>query len=607
MSSARWVSGAVPALGGITSEGIKNQLGRPALDRLTVLVRESAQNSWDAADRSSHDPVEFAIDISTLRGKALAAWRKKVAAGAPGPEHLDLVPCLESAAPLILTVSDRNTTGLAGPTRGDAIQPEETANSGPLDYYNFVLMVGAPRDTHLGGGTYGFGKASYYGASAASTIVISTRCRNDEGELEHRLVGCALGHSYVEDGRMFTGRHWWGAKASDPAAIEPLRNHDAEALADRLGLPPFEGDQLGTSIAIVCPQLDGRTPEEAASHIAEAMLWHLWPKMLNDDDGTPEMTFSVSLEGEPLDVPHPSTHPALRLFVDAYETQRAASRSRLLACGNPRQDLGRLGLERTFLPPPALSEVAVEAGLHDGVHHVCLMRSANLVVKYLAGPPMPDEHVWYAGVFKPGDELDDTFAEAEPPTHDDWVTTQLVGDDRTFVNTTFTRLREALREFTAPLEPQPEGSEAMPLGAASRSLGGLIARATGFGASTGESVAGRPGGRSPVRLVGEPQWTRHDDTEVLAQELAVETGKTLTITPALAIAVWGGGTGGGDASAAGPEPQFVGWQAPDGTLHTDTALALSPRDNGAWHMLVAPPEDAMISLGIRQATETPAE
>jgi len=36
------------ATGNITSEGMRNQLGRPRLDRLAVLVRESAQNAWDA-------------------------------------------------------------------------------------------------------------------------------------------------------------------------------------------------------------------------------------------------------------------------------------------------------------------------------------------------------------------------------------------------------------------------------------------------------------------------------------------------------------------------------------------------------------------------------
>lgn len=37
------------ASGNVASAGVLNQLGRPTLDPLMVLVREAVQNSWDAA------------------------------------------------------------------------------------------------------------------------------------------------------------------------------------------------------------------------------------------------------------------------------------------------------------------------------------------------------------------------------------------------------------------------------------------------------------------------------------------------------------------------------------------------------------------------------
>ena len=61
-----WVSQPVPRMGAIKAEGIMNQLGRPTVDRLTVLVREAAQNSWDAADRSQSGPVNFGLDLRRL-------------------------------------------------------------------------------------------------------------------------------------------------------------------------------------------------------------------------------------------------------------------------------------------------------------------------------------------------------------------------------------------------------------------------------------------------------------------------------------------------------------------------------------------------------------
>ncbi len=48
MTGPRWFSQPYPPEGASAAEGIRNQLGRPELDLLTILVRESAQNSWDA-------------------------------------------------------------------------------------------------------------------------------------------------------------------------------------------------------------------------------------------------------------------------------------------------------------------------------------------------------------------------------------------------------------------------------------------------------------------------------------------------------------------------------------------------------------------------------
>lgn len=70
--SGRWWSQPFAPEGSAAAEGIVKQLGRPALDPLTVLVREAAQNSWDA--RLSDGLVEFGIDVRVL-GDDIGAWR----------------------------------------------------------------------------------------------------------------------------------------------------------------------------------------------------------------------------------------------------------------------------------------------------------------------------------------------------------------------------------------------------------------------------------------------------------------------------------------------------------------------------------------------------
>ena len=98
--------------------------------------------------------------------------------------------------------------------------------------------MGDPRETDDGGGTYGFGKAVFFRASEASTIVVHTRCRNEHDEVESRLVGCALGSSYESDGCVHTGRRWFGIP-DGANNLEPIRGEDADAIAKPLGFPPL--------------------------------------------------------------------------------------------------------------------------------------------------------------------------------------------------------------------------------------------------------------------------------------------------------------------------------------------------------------------------------
>ena len=77
------------------------------------------------------------------------------------------------------------------------------------------------------------------------------------------------------------------------------------------------------------------------------------------------------------------------------------------------------------------------------------MRGANLVVEYLAGEPLPDQHLWYAGVFRADDAsaVDAAFAASEPPTHDTWEPAQLEDEQRRIVRLALRRIREELRDY----------------------------------------------------------------------------------------------------------------------------------------------------------------
>ncbi|WP_426509458.1 hypothetical protein ACPPVO_01675 [Dactylosporangium sp. McL0621] len=477
MTGIGWQSQVYPPEGASAAEGIRNQLGRPELDLWTVLVREAAQNSWDA--RQGHQVVDFEIDMLTVSPAHAGQWRDLLLRDVPLNDHLPLRNAL--AAPVIRTlrISDRGTTGLGGPTRADQAVGEVR------DFVTFVRNAGEPRDKHLGGGTYGFGKGIFYLLSRSGTILIHTRCQGDHG-LETRLIGCALWRSYTADRRegpvRHTGRHWWGDRSADDV-VEPLVGEDADRTARLLGLRQFGADETGTTIVIVDPVFGDDEPEDVARYLADTIAWQLWPKILPLANGDAPMRFAVRHENVSVEIPDPASTAPLNLFVEAYRKSRSDHAHRL-SCYRPKRELGSLGLARRLMLPAEGGRASETAGLNRGVHHVCLMRPAELVVKYYAGPKPLSEHIGYAGVFRADESLDDVYAKAEPPTHDNWIADQLEGSERTFVRMTFTRIGEELEQFNNAGAVARSGSAAVALGAASSMFSGLVAGGWGIGGAT---------------------------------------------------------------------------------------------------------------------------
>src|SRR5688500_11387583 len=108
MSVGTWYSQRFRPDGGITAEGLRNQLGRPSLSVLTVLVRESAQNSWDAKHA---DEVDYRLDLVTVSPVHRQAWVELLAPGAPDdPAASRAIPdLLRNSSIRYLAVSDRGT------------------------------------------------------------------------------------------------------------------------------------------------------------------------------------------------------------------------------------------------------------------------------------------------------------------------------------------------------------------------------------------------------------------------------------------------------------------------------------------------------------------
>ncbi|MEX1656731.1 hypothetical protein ABZ960_26735 [Streptomyces pseudovenezuelae] len=650
MTEPRWFSQPYPPEGASAAEGIRNQLGRPELDLLTILVRESAQNSWDARIEEFPDPVDFRIDMWTVGPAHAGAWRELLLDGAPmSAEHFPLRETLKRRPARVLAVSDRGTRGLGGPTRADDAVGRER------DFVSFIRNIGEPRDTALGGGTYGFGKGIFYLLSGSGTVLVHSRCRMPQGGYETRLIGCTLWKSYVAqegDGeRRYTGRHWWGDRSGD--VVEPLIGPAAEATAQQLGLRGFGPEETGTTIVVIEPNLDELEPTAAADYLAETITWHLWPKMISTDDKGPAMRFSVTCDGIEHPVPDPRDARPLNMFVDAYETMTGPGGSDL-ACLKPKQHLGRLGLVKRIMPPLEPTRAARMLDIEDLVHHVCLMRPAELVVTYHPGPKPPSVNLGYAGVFRADEAMDDVYAKAEPPTHDAWHPQSLDRPQSTFVRTTFQRIGEALSDLLSLSGNARSGASNVALGAASSFFSGLVGGAWGIGGATAYSKPGSTAvrgakqeersrrstgsatGKSPlsgretgnsaddtagsdahgesyvtghgetgtvrrrprVQYVGEPYYEDRGDDELLVQDFRLPMDGQQRVRIDLAITLPGTGGRETDPPIGASMPVLVGWEDGDGRLHTVEACVIEGGET-VWRALVRPAPDTMTEIGIK--------
>ncbi|MBL0749255.1 hypothetical protein [Nocardioides baculatus] len=499
--------------GDIDGEGAKRLLGTPNIPTVSVLVRETAQNSWDA--RVGHAHVVFRLHLRQATAEERSILRHKVFTGAC--DGLELTESLAKEDLWLLEITDRGTKGLGGPIRND-LEPPAGASTNFID---LIFNVGAPRDVHLGGGTYGFGKTIAYRASRPGSVVFWTRTHDVQGQLEDRLIGSAIGSSFSSVGLRHTGRHWWGRRVDE--RIEPVVGAEARTLGSAIFRTGFTESQTGTSLLLIDPDLGGDSPREDVTRLAEACVWHLWPKMVRGQGERVPMELEVWLNGSPVQIPDLPKHPILAGHVDSLSAVRSAQQgvaftpvynttTHEIWCEKPRKLLGHLALTRYPISEP-LTGVADLAPVREPSASIALMRhDAELVVKYETFQPLDHPTFQWSGVFKPVADVDDSFALAEPPAHDDWIPASM--SDRAQkrdVNVALRRIREQVTEFLRPLASNEDTlSKSTPVAAVADALAGLIGGLEGNAASRRPSkggerkpASGRPTARVLESLLGD--------------------------------------------------------------------------------------------------------
>ena len=498
--------------GNIAADGFRKLLGCPAQDLLQTVLRESIQNSIDAGRLGKGPAIH--VRYRTLTPEQLSFLVNHVLS--------DQISCDDTAGAVqetlgktdlkVLEICDFNTTGLGGPTSGDAVaEGDET-----LDFVNFMRNVGVARDTHNGGGTYGYGKSSLYAMSACSSILVDTQT-TASGIPTRRFMGCHLGSAFdavASDGKRkrFTGRHWWGIKDSE-GGIDPATGGTAEELAASLGMPARGHALTGTTVMILDPYVaDGS--RTAADEIIETILWNFWPRLTQTTPVKRKLDIRLFIENTEVSIPLPERFPPLDLFSAAIAEHRNIDGDVIrIQRDKPYKVLGALALKR------GMRAMRSAVALHDSskvphqASHIAVMRPVELVVKYISGAPFPDARYEWAGVFICSDEklVEEAFAKAEPPAHDDWVPDMLPSSDaKSMVRIALKRLEHHAQTYAAPTSTifASAGTKGPSLAKTAAKLGNLLDAVSGRGPGKPITASSRTHRRREDLSVSVPKFLR---------------------------------------------------------------------------------------------------
>lgn len=517
--------------GDMDASGGDRLLGKTELSRLAVLIRETAQNSWDAR-RGSGRPL-FGVSLRRTDFRLREDLANLLSEG-----RLTGLSSLRRRGNFrILEIYDRGTKGLDGPAD---LSPAGKGRS--ARFQDLILKFGVSHNNGTTGGTYGFGKTAAFAYSGIGTVIYWTRCRNPEGDLEDRFIVSAFGESYQEQGIQYTGRHWWGARSENGDSILPLIGQSAVDRGSELFERGFEDGETGTSILILDPLIaDEEDTEETdgeplnrfdsdpavmeadfSRRARHAIRANLWPKMIPaPDEQESPMALELHVGGELIDLGDPRTG-ALALWgagLNAIRATRSGPEEITTPYGLPvqvieiirhRKVIGHLALVKRIPavePYLEFDDLDPSRGDESRLLRIALMRGrAELVVTTVdwVQRDSPAGTDWLA-VYKSADEFDEYYAEAEPPAHDNWVTEGSSSESSKIVRHTKTRVRQRITEV---IHPETEAIDAKPVrglpttGVLSRRLGAILpAPAPQLADDGGQTRSGRR--RGPVR----PRWT----------------------------------------------------------------------------------------------------
>ena len=419
-----------------------------------TFVREVLQNAND--QRLSEEPVEVKFKFECLDGcekRSLLeerGWNGELGERIEAVANSDQVEgynrleeSVEDADEelRLLTVEDRNTTGLTGSWDEDS---------------NYAALVRdelySSKQDDTAGGSYGLGKSVLWTFSELSTVVFNSYPSDIDLNDGPRLVARTKlpTHTFGGAKQTYQGAGWLCEPEDTEDGIRPrsLWGNDAEKLAEQLRVPRAE--ETGTSAMVVGyrdPKRDTRPElDELAGEVVEAAVKYFWPAIYRGD------------------------FPSIRPFVESF-AERATPEEQLSSPG----DIAALDIPVELPPradgtetPSGSARLAVRmaspADDETYLNRVALFRGSGMVVKYLDQSRVAYGDRTFHAILAAGDarspdettegdlEIDRFLRFSEPPEHDEWESTEKLRDRyfrgyRTALDDMFDTLRDALRHL----------------------------------------------------------------------------------------------------------------------------------------------------------------
>lgn len=215
------------------------------MDAVSVMLRETIQNSWDA--RGISGSIHYRLKGIELSDQEINNLKMCIDDSTYGKNLTNIIESNNAA----IQITDVNTTGLTGDLN------YENNHRDHSKFLKFVFEVGNAKQGVGAGGSFGYGKASLFILSKVGTVAIYSRVRTANG-FEERFIIKSINKSNISIDDS-AGVYWWGAGIYSPtnpaysSSMSPIVGSDASTIAASIGMDTLQNSETGTILLIYDP------------------------------------------------------------------------------------------------------------------------------------------------------------------------------------------------------------------------------------------------------------------------------------------------------------------------------------------------------------------